>query len=175
MSKLVVYIATSLDGLIAGEGDDLSWLPAPPDNGDDFGFADFLGGVGALLMGRRTFDVVAGFPGPWPFGDRPCLVATHRPLPAVSAPVQAISGDIGAMVATAKAAAGGRDVYIDGGALIRQALAADLVDAMTLTSVPVVLGAGVPLFSGGGPRRAWRPVGDEALPGGLLKRRFVRA
>ncbi|MBK8266498.1 MAG: dihydrofolate reductase family protein [Nannocystis sp.] len=91
-------------------------------------------------MGRRTFDVVAGFPGPWPFGDRPCFVATHRPLPAVSAPVQAVSGDIGAMVAAAKAAAGGLDVYIDGGALIRQALSADLVDALTLTTVPVVLG-----------------------------------
>ncbi len=175
MSQLVVYIATSLDGLIAGEGDDLSWLPAPPEDGGDFGFSAFLDGVGALLMGRRTFDVVAGFPGPWPFGERPVLVATHRPLPPVAGAVRAVSGDIGAMVAEAKSAAGGLDVYIDGGALIRQALDADLVDAMTLTTVPVVLGAGVPLFGGGGPRRAWRPIGDEALPGGLLKRRFVRA
>lgn len=175
MSQLVIYIATSLDSLIAGEGDDLSWLPAPPEDGGDFGFSAFLSGVGALLMGRRTFDVVAGFPGPWPFGERPCFVATHRPLPAVDAPVRAVSGDIGAMVAEAKAAASGLDVYIDGGALIRQALDADLVDVMTLTTVPVVLGAGVPLFGGGGPRRAWRPIGDEALPGGLLKRRFVRA
>lgn len=175
MSQLVVYIATSLDGLIAGEGDDLSWLPAPVEGGDDLGFSAFLDKVGALLMGRRTFDVVAGFAGPWPYGDRPCLVATHRPLPAVSAPVRAVSGDIHGLVAEARAAAGGLDVYIDGGALIRQALAADLVDGMTLTTVPVVLGAGVPLFAGGGARRAWRPVGDEALPGGLLKRRFVRA
>lgn len=174
MSQLVVTIATSLDGLIAGEGDDLSWLPAPPEDGDDFGFSAFLDGVGALLMGRRTFDVVAGFPGPWPFGERPVFVATHRPLPPVAGPVRAVSGEIGAMVAEAKAAAGGLDVYIDGGALIRQALAADLVDAMTLTTVPVVLGAGLPLFAGGAVRRAWRPVGDEALPGGLLKRRFVR-
>ena len=175
MSQLVVYIATSLDGLIAGEGDDLSWLPAPPEDGGDFGFGAFLSGIGALLMGRRTFDVVVGFPGPWPFGERPVFVATHRALPPVAGPVRAVSGDIGAMVAAAKAAAGGLDVYIDGGALIRQALDAELVDAMTLTTVPVVLGAGLPLFGGGGPRRAWRPIGDEALPGGLLKRRFVRA
>jgi len=52
---------------------------ASPEAGD-FGYGAFMAGIGALLMGRRTYDVGAGFEGDWPYGDRPVLVATHRPL-----------------------------------------------------------------------------------------------
>jgi len=75
-------------------------------------------------------------------------VATHRPLVPLAPTVRAVSGDIDALVATARAAAGARDVYLDGADLVRQALDARLVDAMTITFVPVLLGAGVRLFEG---------------------------
>lgn len=161
-----VFIASSLDGFIAGEGDDLSWLPAPaesptetsaesPESPTDFGFAAFLEKTGALLMGRRTFDIVAGFDGPWPYGKIPLVVPTHRSLFAkesITSEVHLIQGDIQTVVAQAKeiaAASGeGHHVYIDGGALIRQALDAGLIDEMTVTLIPVVLGKGIPLFAG---------------------------
>ena len=82
-SLIRVYIACSLDGFIAGPGDDLSWLPGaqggsspePSEVITDDGaltFEDFITDVGALLMGRRTHDVVAGFGGDWcpPVTDR---------------------------------------------------------------------------------------------------------
>jgi dihydrofolate reductase len=161
MGRVRVYIASSVDGFVAGVDDDLSWLPTegPGDPGDALTYEAFTAQVGVLLMGRRTFDVVAGFEGAWPY-DKPVLVATHRPLPAnAPAGVRAVSGTIGEVVAVAQQAAGEADVYLDGGALIRSALDAGLIDELVVTMVPTVLGAGVPLFAGTERRHALQLVG----------------
>jgi dihydrofolate reductase len=169
-ARVRVYIACSLDGFIAGPGDDLSWLPHPdPDSGEDHGFGAFMDEVGALLMGRSTLDVVAGFGGAWPYGDKPVLVATHRELAPPVATVRAVSGGIEAIVAEARAAAGGKDVWVDGGALVRQVLDAGLVDHLVVTMVPVVLGAGSPLFAGCTRRHALTLEQAVPLPGGLVQ------
>ena len=182
MQKLRVYIAYSLDGFIAGPGDDLSWLPgpssaeAPPASSDAASpdaqaltFNAFIADIGALLMGRRTYDMVAGFEGAWPYGNLPVLVPTHRPLSAASATVQAVEGDITSLVARAKEAAGGKDVYIDGGNLIRQALDQKLVDELVLTLVPVALGAGHSLFAGVQQRHEFELVGHYSFAPGMLQ------
>ncbi|MFO7563314.1 MAG: dihydrofolate reductase family protein, partial [Enhygromyxa sp.] len=134
----------------------------------------FMDEVGALLMGRRTFDVIMGMEGEWwPYGERPILVATHRPLPSPApASVRAASGSIAELVAAALEAAAGRDVYIDGGALIRQALDADLIDEMIVTLIPMILGAGHPLFAGVQRRHALELVEHAALDGGLVQLRY---
>ncbi|MFN3202361.1 MAG: dihydrofolate reductase family protein [Bradymonadia bacterium] len=158
--RLRVYIACSLDGFIAGTDSDLSWLPgadggtADADSGDAITYGQFMGDVGAMLMGRQTYDVVSGFGGPWPYGDTPVLVATHRALEDAPDSVQAVSGDFSDLVAQALTRAGGKDVYLDGGALVRQALELDLVDQAIVTVVPVILGEGVPLFAGLRQRKA---------------------
>ena len=151
MNRVRVFVGCSLDGFIAGPNDDLSWLVSPPQEGetpDDHGFSEFLAQVGALLMGRRTYDIVAGFDGPWPYGERAVLVATHRPLLGTEHPVTAVAGSIDELVRQAQAAANDLDVYLDGGILTRQALDAHLIDELTITILPIVLGAGVPLFAG---------------------------
>ena len=149
-----VYLACSLDGFIAGPDDDLSWLsPNPgPDSPPEappgaLQFEPFLAQAGAMLMGRRSFEVVQGF-GQWPYGDLPVLLATRRPLNTAPATVRAVQGDIGALIADARAAAGDKDVYVDGGDLVRQALDAGLVDELCITVVPTLLTAGIRLFEG---------------------------
>jgi dihydrofolate reductase len=169
-----VFIACSLDGFIAGPGDDLSWLPPPPVDADgkpvsDFGYAAFMAEVGALLMGRNTYEVVAGFGGEWPYGAKPVLVATTRPLAPVSPTVRAVTGDAATLLAAAREAAGDRDVYVDGGVLIRQLLAAGLIDEMIVSIIPIVLGAGAPLFAGLPERCALECLRAEHLPGGLVQ------
>lgn len=163
-----MFIACSLDGFIAGPQDDLSWLPAPQ-GADDFGYGAFIADVGALLMGRRTYDVVAAFPGDWPYGERAVLVATRQPLASPHATVRAVAGPIAEVVTAAREAAGERDVYIDGGNLIRQAVDAGLVDELTITVVPVVLGRGLPLFAGTERRHALERVDVRALSAGLVQ------
>jgi dihydrofolate reductase len=172
-----VYIACSLDGFIAGPDDDLSWLPgadgagAPAAESDPgaVAFDDFMAGVGALLMGRRTFDVLQGFGGDWPYGARPVLVATHRALDGVRPEVRAVTGNIAEIVSAAREAAGGRDVYIDGGDLIRQALDAKLIEHLIVTLVPVVLGHGHPLFAGVAQRHALELEGSYRYAGSMVQ------
>lgn len=152
--RVRVYLGCSLDGCIAGPEHDISFLhefapdPDAPDTGS-LGFNQFMEQVGALLMGRRTYQVPLDYDA-WHYGHRPVLVATHRTLPpapqgGIARPVQ---GPIEALIAEAKQAAGDRDVYLDGGDLVRQGLDAGLVDELCLTFLPVVLGDGVRLWDG---------------------------
>ena len=184
-ARVRVYIACSFDGFIAGPGDDLSWLPGAGTESaindstsasaltdresGAVGFEEFLGDVGALLMGRRTYDVAASFEGVWPYGDRPVLVATHRPLEPPRSHVRTISGDIATMVSSAREAAGGKDVYIDGGDLIRQAMDASLIDEIIVTMVPVLLGKGHALFAGVEKRHPLEFVGHHSFGGGMVQ------
>jgi len=157
--RTIAYLATSVDGFIAGPEDDLDWLSAPRTSGrpvaadtwaareaGGLGFEDFLASVGCLLMGRRTYDVVEGFDGPWPYGDLPVHVATTRALTEAGATVTAVEGEIAQLVADALEAASGKDVYVDGGRMVRATLAAGLLDELVVTMLPVVLGEGVRLF-----------------------------
>jgi dihydrofolate reductase len=145
-ARVRVFIACSLDGFIAGDDDDLSWLP-PPSDGDDFNYSAFMSEVGCLLMGRATYRVVAAFPGDWPY-PVPVLVATTQSLTPKASSVRAVRGDIGALLDEALAVAGGKDVYLDGGNMIRQALDIGRVDELTVSIVPTILGRGAPLFAG---------------------------
>jgi dihydrofolate reductase len=176
--RVRVFLAMSLDGFIAGDDDDLSWLPEPPY--DDAGSPDaltwerFMDDVGALLMGRGTYDVVRGFDVDWPWGDRPVLVATHRDLDeGAPVPVRRIEGTIDHLVTEAKRAAAGKDVYIDGGILVRQACDAGLVDEMTISIAPVTLGSGHPLFAGLADRLRWTIEEVHRSLGGMVQLRLT--
>lgn len=152
MPRVRVYLGCSLDGCIAGPEHDLSFLNEHGDEGqvtEGLGFEAFMEEIGALLMGRRTYQVPLDY-GAWFYGSRPVLVATHHPLPPPPGDgvAWAVSGPIEALVAQAKAAAGEKDVYLDGGDLVRQGLDAGLVDDLCLTILPVVLGRGIRLWEG---------------------------
>ena len=161
-SEVRVFIACSLDGFIAGPDDDLSWLPAPP-AGEDFGYGAFMAATGALLMGRNTYEVAAGFDA-WPYGETPVFVATTRPLEPVAPTVTAL-------LAAVRAVTDG-GIYLDGGALIRAFLDAGLVDELTVSVVPVILGAGAPLFAGTAGRHALALQDVTAMAGGLVQLRY---
>ena len=170
--KIRVFIACSLDGFIAGENDDLSWLPGSDvAEAEDYGYDRFMYRIGAVLMGRRTYDVVARF-NPWPYGDLPVLVATHRDLPQAASSVRAVSGSIPDVVARAREIAGDKDVYLDGGHLVRQALDAALIDEMTVSFVPVVLGRGRSLFAGSATRHGLTLTDVRRFEIGLVQLTF---
>ncbi len=152
-----VFIATSLDGYIATADHGLDWLdhlPNPDD--DDFGFNAFMEATDALLMGRRTFEVIKGFR-PWPY-HRPVFVAsatlTLADLPDdLAGSVHVVTGSPTELL-TQLHRMGHETLYIDGGSLITSFLAAGLIDEMTISRLPVVLGGGIPLF-GPVPAQTW--------------------
>lgn len=180
MSRVRVYLACSLDGFIAGPEHNLDWLQrdySPPRGwlaaADALRFEGFMSQVGAMLMGRTTFDVVRQM-GVWPYGECPVLVTTSRPLMPPSDTVRAVQGSIQELITEAQRVAAERDVYLDGGSLVRQALRADLVDEMVLTMVPVLLGAGIRLFEGLEKEIALQFVSHKSFEQGLLQVTLTR-
>lgn len=176
-----VYLACSVDGFIAGPDDDLSWLPDPTVMGGfaaagALGFEEHLAEMGALLMGRRTWDVVSTLVDQMgsdsPYGEVPILVATTRPLEDPPGTVRAVSGPVERMVAEAKTVAGMRGVYLDGGLLVRSALREGLVDELVLTVVPVLLGGGTRLFDETVGRHRMEPVGVADVGDGIVQLRY---
>lgn len=170
-AQIRVFIAQSLDGFIAAPGDDLSWLPTPLP-GQDYGYAEHMKETAAILMGRATYDVVAAFD-PWPYGETPVFVATNRPLDAPQDIVRAVSGDPLDLIAAVQAEVGEGGIYVDGGVLIRSILDAGLVDELTISVVPVVLGSGTPLFAGALRRHELELISAEAFDDGLVQLKYV--
>lgn len=171
MNRVRAFLAMSLDGFIAGPNDELDWLPGHGDGESEDTFGPFFAEIGAMLMGRRTFDVVSGFEGEWPYGDTPVLVASSRPIASERPSVRRVQGSVHEMVAEARVVAGARDVYLDGGALFRSAVEAELVDELTLTLIPVVLGGGISLFEGVG-RRALVLESSRGIGAGMVQCRY---
>ena len=150
MAKLIYAASMSLDGYIAGAGGDMSWLTDYVGRRNPA--ADrLLAGIGALLVGGRTFrgdDPNKGTDAEGAFGGRyqgPQVVLTHRP-PAEPVPGVTFAGDLTQAVEEARKAAGDRYVNVLGADVARQCLAAGLLDEILMFVVPVLLGDGVRMF-----------------------------
>lgn len=164
--RVSVFIATSLDGYIAREDGSVDFLDCVNMPGEDYGFAAFFAGIDTLVVGRATHDAVLGF-GEWPFTGKRVIVLSHRPLVS-SHDEQVHQGAIAPLLHRLHAE-GSRHVYLDGGQAIRQALAENLVDEMTVSTVPVLLGRGRPLFDTGVPASTWDLVASRGYASGLVQ------
>lgn len=166
-----VFIATSLDGFIARANDDLDWLPG--DGGEEHGYEAFMSTVDALVIGRRTFEKVLTFDG-WPYGTKPTFVLSTRALaPAPpGAVVECMSGDPGEIVSQL-AERGVRHIYVDGGITIQRFLQAGLIQRLIITRVPVLIGAGIPLFGTLQGDIALRHVTTRQYSSGLVQSEYV--
>ena len=163
------FLAVSLDGFVARPGGGLDWLKAVESPGEDYGFAEFFGAIDTLVVGRGTYDVVRGF-AEWPWAGKRVVVLTHRP-PAPRHGETFASGAPGAIVASL-GGAGARRLYVDGGATVSAFLRAGLLDDLTVSVVPVVLGDGIRLFQPPLPERKLLLREARAFPSGLVRLRY---
>lgn len=171
MAKVVAAITTSIDGFIAapndgpgrglGEGGERlhNWVFGGPWTYDDeergkpasddaAWLAKTMQGVGAVVAGRATYEAARhwGDRNPWKL---PFFIVTHRPQEQPPGEEFIFISGVDAAVERALAAADGKDVHVMGGAdVIRQALAAGVVNELTLIIAPVILGGGKRLFEG---------------------------
>jgi dihydrofolate reductase len=168
-TRCSAYIATSIDGYIAREDGGLDWLGRVEREGEDYGYAEHLASVDALVLGRGTYDVVRGF-SEWPFAGKRVYVLTRRPFDPVRGEI-AIDGEVPRVVARL-ARDGIAHAYVDGGIVIRQFLAAGMLAELTLSIVPIVLGSGIRLFAGDTGERALELISSRSFPGGLVQLRY---
>jgi dihydrofolate reductase len=171
--KASVFIATSLDGFIARPNGALDWLPAG--GGEEHGYEAFIASVDALVIGRKTFETVLTFDS-WPYGKKPVYVLTTRTLAAapLGAVVERMSGPPADIVAQLTAR-GVRHAYVDGGITIQRFLQAGLIQRLIITRIPVLLGAGIPLFGVTGRDIVLTHVGTRQYASGLVQSEYTVA
>ncbi len=170
-----VYIATSLDGYIARRNHSLDWLDelSNPEN-DDFGYASFMLGIDALVMGRNTFDKILSF-NEWPF-NKPVFIVSNslKNIPTdLQGKAKIINGTVTEMLDEIHQS-GYKELYIDGGQTISTFLAEDKIDEMTITRVPRLLGDGIRLFDFIGIDLQFEHVETISYSNGLIKSYYKR-
>ncbi len=166
-----VFVGTSVDGFIARPGGELDFLP--PDGGEPHGYNEFIAGIDALVIGRKTFETVLAFES-WPYGKKRVVVLSSRPLDlsaAKGAVIEQMAGSPAEIVAKL-AATGAHHLYIDGGVTIQGFLRAGLIQHLTITRVPVLIGQGVPLFSTLPHDIKLRHVSTQHYKSGLVKSEY---
>ncbi len=168
--KASVFVGTSLDGFIARADGALDFLP--PGGGEPHGYDEFMATVDALVIGRKTFETVLSF-GAWPYGEKPVVVLSTRPL-APAPPGAVVERMAGAPTdIVAQLSARGIDhIYVDGGVTIQRFLEAGLIQRLVITRVPVLIGAGIPLFGPAGRDIVLRHVGTREYSSGLVQSEY---
>ncbi|MBT5529427.1 MAG: dihydrofolate reductase [Cytophagia bacterium] len=154
--KCSVYIATSVDGFIAKPDGNVDWLHTAgnldADMGiEDMGFKSFMDSVDCMVMGRKCMEMISNMnltPEQWFYGDMRIVVLSNTIQEApdnLKGKVEMYSGDLNNLVATLDKE-GYKHAYIDGGTTIQSFINLQLINEITVTRIPVLLGKGIPLF-----------------------------
>jgi dihydrofolate reductase len=174
--KVSVFIATSLDGFIARKNGSIDWLEkasslAP--QGEDCGYHDFFNSTDTLVMGRKTFETVLGFP-QWPYENKKVIVlsSTLKTLPINIPPSVELKSGSPLQILNELYEQGSRHVYLDGGVTIQNFLFEKLVDEITLTQIPILLGEGLSLFGKLKEDQNLELISSKAYPFGFVSNKY---
>lgn len=141
MRKLILFIATSLVGRIAGPNGEIDWRFTD----QDYGYSKFYATIDTVVMGRKTYDVSLSF-GEYPYPGTQAFVFSRTRGGEHDDHATFVSGDISRFVRTLKSQPGRNIWLVGGGEIIRPLLQDDLIDELRIFVHPIVLGAGVPSF-----------------------------
>ena len=174
--KNKVFIATSLDGYIADKNGGTDWLHSIPNPDNiDMGYGEFTSQIDALVMGRNTFETICGFDIDWPY-QKPVFVLSNS-LTSIpekfSGKVILIKGVLKDIIKQINEK-GFYSLYIDGGKTIQGFLKEDLIDEMTITIIPCLLGGGIPLFNDLPKRLDFECIASKIYLGKIVQNYFVR-
>lgn len=175
MRRTTLFIAMSEDGFIAGPDDDLDFLNTIQDEGEDFGYAEFLEGIDTVIVGRRTYDVVIGMGYPY-HPDKEVFILTRSAGARENDPpsVRRWSNGPVELVEQLRSREG-LGIYCDGGAEVAlQMIEHGLIDQLVLTVIPTTLYGGTALFEGGRVPEGFLEVGKQAFRSGLIQYRYLR-
>ena len=146
MRKIILYIATSLDGYIARENGDVDWLEQFEKSGENYGYQEFYKAIDITIMGNKTYKQVLRF-GEFPYKDKRNIVLTRRIEIGDAKFVEYINQNVIEFIKDLKVQ-DGKDIWLIGGAEIIELLHNnDLIDEYIIFIMPVSLGKGIPLFS----------------------------
>jgi dihydrofolate reductase len=169
MRPLVCFIATSLDGYIAGPNSEIDWLFTD----QDYGYRPFYPIVDTVVMGRKTYDLCLTFD-EYPYPGIPNYVWS-RSRHGKDEHATFWSGDIAQLLKELKQQEGKTIWLVGGSALVGEAITHDLLDELIVSIHPLVLGDGVPLFPRGLPRTKFQLVTSDSFNTGLVQLTYRRS
>ncbi len=171
--KVILYIAMSLDGYIATNDGDLTWLDAVQVPGEDYGYNAFVSSVDTVIMGRKTYDKVLTFDIPFPHKGRMCYVLSNSKQ-GVEENVTFYNGDLKVLIADLKSKEGA-DIFVDGGAnIVNELMKQGLIDKYIISVIPAFLGGGIRLFDDGRPGETLKLLHTAFYPSGLVQMWYDR-
>ena len=167
MPEVVYYVACSTDGFIATADGGVEWLSAVEVPGEDFGYAEFFASIDSMIMGSRTYEKVVELSG-WPYGDTPCWVLSRRRLQPCTPAVHITGAELHDVLSEV-ADRGLHRLWLVGGARVAASfLKGGWIDECIITVIPMLLGGGIPLFSGQHDRQRLELVGYQQYPAGVV-------
>ena len=168
--KATVFVGTSLDGFIARANGAFDFLSHGGE--EPHGYDEFIATVDALVIGRKTYEIVLAFDS-WPYAKPVFVLSTHPLAPAPSGAVVERMSGAPAEIVSQLAARGIQHIYVDGGITIQGFLRAGLIDRLIVTRVPVLIGEGIPLFGRLDRDIPLKHVATRQYAGGLVQSEYV--
>lgn len=172
--KVILYIATSLDGYIAKPNDDLDFLSIVQQEGEDYGYTDFIKSVDTVILGRKTYDWVMTQVSEFPHADKNTFVITRTPKPSIGK-TNFYTGKLNELINRLKADSG-ENIFIDGGAeIVNELLKDNLIDEFIISVIPILVGNGTKLFKDGRPEQKLELLSTKQFKKGLTQLHYKRA
>jgi dihydrofolate reductase len=171
--KVVLYIASSVDGYIAKPNDDLSFLSIVEKKGEDYGYGKFIQTIDTVILGRKTYDWIMAHVPEFVHADKTTYVITRTDKPSIGS-THFYTGKISDLITELKRQQG-KDIFIDGGAEIVTMLLQDmLIDELIVSTIPILLGDGVRLFKDGRPEQQLELVSCTSFDTGLTQTHYKK-
>ncbi len=164
---MILFIASSLDGFIAGPRGEIDWLF----HDADYGYTEFMASLDAVVMGRKTWEQANTFEAV-PFAGKRVFVFSRTLPPSSDERIHHVQGEVEAVVAAIRQNLR-RDLWlVGGGELIRQFISHRLIDEFRLFVHPIILGQGIPLFLHHPERTNLTFEGSQSFSSGLVELRY---
>ena len=150
--KVILYISMSLDGYIATKDNSLDFLSIVEQEGEDYGYIDFVKSVDAVIIGRKTYEKVIEMGYEYPHKDKDVYIVTRAAKPSIGN-FKFYTGELTQLVNSLKHQSG-KNIYCDGGAeIVNELIKNDSVDEYIISVIPILLGDGIKLFKDGRPEQ----------------------
>ena len=172
--KVILFIAMSLDGYIATKENSIDFLSMVEQEGEDYGYADFVKSVDTVILGRKTYEKVIEMGYEYPHSDKDVYIMTRTERPAIGR-FKFHTGNISRLVQELKAQPG-KNIYCDGGSEVANELMNNnLIDEFVISIIPVLLGDGIKLFKDGRPMHELKLVSTRQFTSGLTQLHYMLA